>query len=108
MIIIYKCQLDKLQEHLVIPDANNKLSEGCSLLQSQIDNLKTRNISKKGNFATILKLEKDVNIMLAAYIGDRLVKGLVGKVMGFKFFNRDVGSVQIYSEYMGSVWICTL
>lgn len=84
--------LDKLQEHLVILDANDKLSEGCSLLQSQIDNLKTRNISKKGNFANILKLKKDANIMLAVNIGDRLVKGLVGKVMGFNFFNRDVGS----------------
>lgn len=49
----YILMLDNLQEHLVIFDADDKLSEGCSLLQSQIDNLKTRNLSQTGTFTAI-------------------------------------------------------
>ena len=60
--------LDKLQEHLVILDADDKLSEGCSLLQSQIDNLKTRNLSQTGNFASHLRLKKDANVILVCYL----------------------------------------
>ena len=82
-------QLDKLNGDLVSIQATDEIPKHIKLTESQVEAIKQRKFSETGNLAYLLKLKIGAQIMLTAnaIIEDRLVNGLLGKVIQFKVVN---------------------
>ena len=68
-----------------------------NLSQSQIDAIKQRRISEKGNLESQLQLKIGAQVMLTSNldIDDMLVNGLVGTVKQIKYKNNEVSVVYV-------------
>ena len=82
-------QLDKIDSDLVSIQAIDEIPRHIKFTESQVEGIKQRKLSETGNLAYLLKLKIGVQIILTANVNieDRLVNGLVGKVMQFKVVN---------------------
>ena len=57
-------QLDKIDKDLVSIPANDEITRHIKLTESQVDALKQRELSERGNLAYLLKLKIDAQIVL--------------------------------------------
>ena len=89
--------MDKIASELVKIQAFDETPRHIKLTESQIEAIKQRKISETGNLAYSLKLKIGAQFMLTAHVNieDRLVKGLVGKVMKFKLVDNQITIVYV-------------
>ena len=82
-------QLGKLDSDLVSIQATDEIPKHIKLTESQVEAIKQRKFSETGSLAYLWKLKIGAQIMLTANVNieDRLVNGLVGKVIQFKVVN---------------------
>ena len=78
-------RLDKLDSNLVRTQAIDEIPRYIKLTESQVKAIKQSKLSEASNLAYLLKLKTGAQIMLKANVDieDRLVNGLVGRVMKF-------------------------
>ena len=84
--------MDKIASEPVRIQAINETPQHIKLTENQIEAVKQRKTCETGNLAYSLKLTIGAQVMLTANVNieDRLVNGLVGKVMKFIFFDHQI------------------
>ena len=89
--------MHKIANELVRIQSIDETPRHITLAESQIEAIKQRKISETGNLAYSLKLKIGAQVMLTANVNieDRLVNGLVGKVMKFKLVDHQITIVYV-------------
>ena len=89
--------MDKIASELVRIHAIDETPRYIKLTESQIEAIKRREISETGNHAYSLKLNIGTQAMLTANVNieDRLVNGLLVKVMKFKLVDHQITIVYV-------------
>ena len=90
-------QLVKIASELIRIQAIDETPRHIKHTESQIEAIKQREISETGKLAYSLKLKIGAQVMLTANVNieDRLVNGLVGKVVKFKLVDHQITIVYV-------------
>ena len=92
--------LNKILEDVISINAIGEVLQDIHLSDKQTETFRTRKIGDTGNLASVLNLKVGVHVMLTINIDlkDRLVNGLVGKVMYLRYVNDEFKVIYVKSN----------